>query len=170
MFLPWSFLISVYDKLLNSNCKRKSFTFYIISVSKGRFIEQVLTDIWIDFMFIVTLKYPVSITSLNRKQPHVLSFGSCIVGGRTTQHGMKAGLTCMRESQRHTVPAFFLKCVVLQLTMKYSRTIPPSLPCENMLYCNLKWHYRLLQNFNLSTNEVSMIPIHLYFRHYCQGP
>ena len=27
---------------------------------------------------------------------------------------------------RHTVPAFFLKCVVLQLTMKYSRTIPPS--------------------------------------------
>lgn len=85
MFLPWSFLISVYDKLLNSNCKRKSFTFYIISVTKGRFIEQVLkTDIWIDFMFIVTLKYPVSITSLNRKQPHVLSFWSCIVGGRTT--------------------------------------------------------------------------------------
>ena len=142
----------------------------------------------------------------------------------------------MRENQRHTVPAFFLKCVVLQLTMKYSRTIPPSLPCENMLYCNvqrekemlqhpslpcenmlycnidaeglatvtpslpcenmlycnqfmlihkwylpslpcenmlycnLKWHYRLLINFNLSTNEVSMIPIHLYFRHYCLGP
>ena len=84
MFLPWSFLISAYSQLLNINCKRKSFTFYIISVSKGRFIEQVLTDIWIDFMFIVTLKYPVSITSLNRKQPHVLSFGSCIVGGRTT--------------------------------------------------------------------------------------
>lgn len=107
MFLPWSFLISVYDKLLNSNCKRKSFTFYIISVSKGRFIEQVLTDIWIDFMFIVTLKYPVSITSLNRKQPHVLSFGSCIVGGRTTRHDMKAGLTCMRESHVIQCPPFF---------------------------------------------------------------
>lgn len=110
MFLPWSFLISVYDKLLNSNCKRKSFTFYIISVSKGRFIEQVLTDIWIDFMFIVTLKYPVSITSLNRKQPHVLSFGSCIVGGRTTQHGMKAGLTCMRESHVIQCPPFSKMC------------------------------------------------------------
>ena len=40
-------------------------------------------------MFIVTLKYSVSITSLNRKQPHVLSFGSCIAGGRTAQHGVK---------------------------------------------------------------------------------
>ena len=41
----------------------------------------------------------------------------------------------------------------------------PSLPFKNVLNCNLKqWHYRLLQNFNSSTNEVSMILIHLYFR------
>lgn len=83
MLLPWSFLISVYGKLLYLNCKRKSFTFYYNLYTKGRCIEQVLkTDIWVDFMFIVILLYPVSITSLNHKQPHVLSFGSCIVGGR----------------------------------------------------------------------------------------
>lgn len=55
---------------------------------KGRCIEQVLTDIWIDFVFIVNLMYSVSITTLNSKQPHV-SFGSCIAGGRTTQHDME---------------------------------------------------------------------------------
>lgn len=42
------------------------------------------------------------------------SFGSCIVGGRTTWHVMKTGLTSMRESQRHTVPTFLLECFVLQ--------------------------------------------------------
>ena len=48
---------------------------------------------------------------------------------------------------------------------------PPSLPYEILLYINLnQWHYRLLQNFNHSTNEESVILIHLYFRHYCQGP
>lgn len=147
MFLPWSFLISVYDKLLNSNCKRKSFTFYIISVSKGRFIEQVLTDIWIDFMFIVTLKYPVSITSLNRKQPHVLSFGSCIVGGRTTRHDMKTGLTSMREYHVIQCPPFFLECAVLHYNryQLYASTDEPSLPSKFVLYYNFKqWHYRLL--------------------------
>ena len=46
----------------------------------------------------------------------------------------------------------------------------PSLPSENVLYYNLKWHYRLLKDFNLSTNEESVILIHLYFRHFCQGP
>ena len=46
----------------------------------------------------------------------------------------------------------------------------PSLPCEYMLHCNLKWHYRLLINFNLFTNEESMILIHLYFRYCYQGP
>lgn len=42
------------------------------------------------------------------------SFGSCIVGGRTTSHDMKTGLTSMQESQRHTVPAFLQECFVLQ--------------------------------------------------------
>lgn len=47
----------------------------------------------------------------------------------------------------------------------------PSLPYEILLYINLKqWHYRLLINFNLFTNEESMISIHLHFRHFCQGP
>lgn len=42
------------------------------------------------------------------------SFWSCIVGGRTTSHDMKTGLTSMQESQRHTVPAFLQECFVLQ--------------------------------------------------------
>lgn len=41
----------------------------------------------------------------------------------------------------------------------------PSQPCENLLYINLnQWHYRLLRNFNLATNDKDVIPIHLYFR------
>ena len=41
----------------------------------------------------------------------------------------------------------------------------PSQPCENLLYINLnQWHYRLLRNFNLATNDKNVIPIHLYFR------
>lgn len=41
----------------------------------------------------------------------------------------------------------------------------PSLPYEFMLYINLnQWHYRLLRNFNLATNDKDVIPIHLYFR------
>ena len=60
------------------------------------------------------------------------------------------------------------------LYCNYSLDLPkpavPSLPSENVLYCNLKWHYRLLKNFNLSTNEESMTLIHLYFRYCYQGP
>jgi len=34
-----------------------------------------------------------------------------------------------------------------------------------VLYRNIKqWHYRLLRNFNLATNDKDVIPIHLYFR------
>ena len=55
--------------------------------------------------------------------------------------------------------------------LDWMRRDGPSLPSKNVLNSNLKQrHYRLLQNFNLFTNEVSMILIHLYFRHYCQGP
>ena len=144
-------------------------------------------------MFIVTLKYPVSITSLNRKQPHVLSIVWVVHCRRSNYLARYESRTYVYAGiPRHTVPAFFLKCVVLQLTMKYSRTIPPSLPCEYMLYCNidrdyflyhrpslpceymlycnLKWHYRLLRNFNLVTNDKGVILVHLYFRHFCQGP
>ena len=63
--------------------------------------------------------------------------------------------------------------ILLYINMIYKKNLkmPPSLPCEILLYISLnQWHYRLLQNFNLFTNEESMIPIHLYFRHYCQGP
>lgn len=87
MLLPWSFLISVW--LFVKTIGEKVLLSMISLCPKGRCIEQVLkTDIWVDFMFIVILLYPVSITSLNHKQPHVLSFGSCIVGGRTTRHDM----------------------------------------------------------------------------------
>ena len=49
--------------------------------------------------------------------------------------------------------------------MRYIRQNFPSQPCENLLYINLnQWHYRLLRNFNLATNDKNVIPIHLYFR------
>ena len=157
MLLPWSFLISVW--LFVKTIGEKVLLSMISLCPKGRCIEQVLkTDIWVDFMFIVILLYSVSITTLNSKQPHVLSFGPCIVGGRTTRHDMKTGLTCMQESH-------VIQC------LKFEFLIPcPSLPSGLGLYCNLKWRYRLLIDFNLFTNEESMILIHLYFRHYCQGP
>ena len=51
-----------------------------------------------------------------------------------------------------------------RLNMKHTPH-DPSQPCENLLYINLnQWHYRLLRNFNLATNDKDVIPIHLYFR------
>ena len=61
-------------------------------------------------------------------------------------------------------------CCTSTKHQRKSRFFVPSLPCESTLMYNLnQWHYRLLKNFNLFTNEESMIPIHLYFRHSCQG-
>ena len=100
----------------------------------------------------------------------------------------------MRESQRHTGPAFLLECFMLYINkirqhiINFFPSLPsefmlyincsiqkyiverPSLPSEFMLYINLKWHYRLLQNFNPATNDKGVILVHLYFRHFCQGP
>ena len=48
---------------------------------------------------------------------------------------------------------------------EYHLSSYPSLPSEILLYINLnQWHYRLLRNFNLATNDKDVIPIHLYFR------
>ncbi len=70
------------------------------------------------------------------------------VDGRTTRHDMKTGLTCMQESH-------VIQC------LKFEFLIPcPSLPSGLGLYCNLKWHYILLKNFNLATNDKGVILIH----------
>lgn len=55
-------------------------------------------------------------------------------------------------------------------TLSIMISLCPNLHYHVKLYCNFKWHYRLLKNFNHSTNEESMILLHLYFWHYCQGP
>ena len=53
----------------------------------------------------------------------------------------------------------------INLEQQYRLANKPSQPCENLLYINLnQWHYRLLRNFNLATNDKNVIPIHLYFR------
>lgn len=60
-FLPWSFLISVclFIKTVGEKVLLSILSLFI-SVSKGRFIEQVLTDIWIDFMLNAYSIVPVS--------------------------------------------------------------------------------------------------------------
>ena len=63
----------------------------------------------------------------------------------------------MRENQRHTVPAFLLECFVLQHLILKSE--------EWIAFTTIqKWHYRLLRNFNLITNDKGVILIRLYFR------
>ena len=73
---------------------------------------------------------------------------------------------------RHTVPAFFLKCAVLQPSFENR---------DNIEIFTTMWKHADLQpqtngitdywkNFNLATNDKGVILIHLYFRHYCQGP
>ena len=101
MLLPWSFLISVW--LFVKTIGEKVLLSMISLCPKGRCIEQVLkTDIWVDFMFIVILLYPVSITSLNHKQPHVLSFGSCIVDGRLLGTIWKQDLRVCRKATSYS--------------------------------------------------------------------
>ena len=55
-------------------------------------------------------RYPVSITSLNRKQPHVLSFGSCIVGGQLLGTIWKQDLRACGKATSYSAHLFSKMC------------------------------------------------------------
>ena len=134
MLLPWSFLISVwlFVKTIGEKVLLSMISLYQREINNRTDPKKQISGSTSCLMFLQWFRWAT--TEIN-KQPHVLSFGPCIVGGRTTRHDMKTGLTCMQESHVIQCP-------------KFEFLIPcPSLPSGLGLYCNLKWHYRLLKKF-----------------------